>query len=443
MFEIGRELKRFFQPDAVRDGLCHGDSTLLDLIDSDLLAVEARSADIAAGRIGAKDRPRRLIEASRVWRELGRRTGDPVALRKAAASAERAAGLARKEGRRSVLATALVEQAQATLAGSDLFGDEGLDAAAEALLSDAPVTPEVLALRAAMAGRAALAGANPETLQSAAAAFDPLLAPSGHGRRRLDALARARLRLVRAEMLIGAAARLKDAGLAHRALADVSTALQVLSSTYHPVVLAQALELKGVALTRVGELGGDLAPVLEGLDALDDGLEMITADHSPMDWARLHHARGLALALIGEAAESEPAFLKALQAYGHALEALAGATDLPLRTIIAQDRAACLVRRAETKGDLYALDEAEAVLRGELAALRAPPEPLAWAVLQLNLARIYQDQAAARGRDRGEGARAGEALLAALDVFSERGLRSLTIAAEAALERLREASPAA
>jgi hypothetical protein len=105
-----------------------------------------------------------------------------------------------------------------------------------------------------------------------------------------------------------------------------------------------------------------------------------------------------------------------------------------------QDRVACLVRRAEARGDLYALDEAEAALRSELAALKSPPDPVAWAVFQLNLARIYEAQARARGADRGQHARAGEALLAAFDVFSEHGLRSLADLAATDLERVREAS---
>ncbi len=51
-----------------------------------MLEREARAADVAAGRIGARDRPRRLLEAARVWRELARRTGDATALGRAAAS---------------------------------------------------------------------------------------------------------------------------------------------------------------------------------------------------------------------------------------------------------------------------------------------------------------------------------------------------------------------
>jgi tetratricopeptide (TPR) repeat protein len=442
MFEIGRELKRFFQPDARRDGLCLGDSALLDLIDVDLLRAEARAADVSAGRIGAKDRPRRLTEAAAVWRELARRTGDPAALRKGAASAEQAARRAREENKRPELAAALCEQVRAGLAGADLFGDQGLSTAAAELLSDAPQTPAVLALQAVLHARRILAEGGPEAVLAAAANFDPLLGANGPAKRRLDGLARARLRLHRAEFLIGAGARLQDADLLRTALNDIAEAADALSSAYHPLVLAFALELRGLALTRLGELEGDLARLLEALDAFEEGLDLMTPDHSPLDWARLNHGRGLVLSLIGEATESEPAFLQALQAFAAALGQLERSPHLSLRAVAAQDRAACLVRRAETKGDLFALDEAEAVLRSELAVLPTPPDALAWAVLQLNLARIYHAQAIARGQDRGERARAADALLAAFDVFSERGLRSLSVMAEAGLERLRETSAA-
>ena len=91
MFEFGREIKRLFAADAPpRDGLTGGDPSFLELLDMDLLRSEARAADIAAGRISVKDPAQRRLEAARVWRELARRTGDPIALRNAALAAERA-----------------------------------------------------------------------------------------------------------------------------------------------------------------------------------------------------------------------------------------------------------------------------------------------------------------------------------------------------------------
>jgi len=157
MFEIGRELKKFFQPAAPRDGLSHGDSSLLELLDLRLLQSEARSADMAAGRIGARNRSQRLSEASAVWREVVRRTGDPAALRKSASCAEQAAKMARQEDRKPALTRALCEQVQTAFLGADLFGEDGLNVAADYLLGQAAATPLAQDLRVMLAARQAIA----------------------------------------------------------------------------------------------------------------------------------------------------------------------------------------------------------------------------------------------------------------------------------------------
>ena len=132
MFEFGRELRRLFGgPKASfpnKDGLTGGDGALLELLDLKMLKAEARGADVAAGRIGVRDRARRLLEAAIVWRRLARRTGDAPALRKAAATAELLAaegfaGAHRQQG----WARARIEQANCALMGAELFGDSGLE----------------------------------------------------------------------------------------------------------------------------------------------------------------------------------------------------------------------------------------------------------------------------------------------------------------------------
>ena len=436
MFEIGRELKRFFHPAAApRDGLSLGDASLLELLALELLTAEAKAADVAAGRIGVQDKPRRLLESSVVWRELARRTGDAAALRKAAACAEQAGRLARQEDRLPVEAEAICEQARAGLVGADLFGEEGLHAAADHLLSRAIDTPEVHAMTAAVKARLALGGPDPLILHHAIEAFAAVLADR---RTRLGAAERLRLKLEQAELLTGAGARLGDAALIGQALSELAELIPSLDGAYNPILLARAQELRGLALLKLAEMRGDAAAVLTALEALDAALELIAPDHSPLDWARLQHGRGLVLSALAEVSDDERTFLRALQAFGQSLGVVGKQQHLALRVVTVQDRVACLVRQAEAKGDTYALDEAEAVLRGELGALKSPPEPVTWAVLQLNLARIYEAQAKARGCGRGEHARAGEALIAALDVFSENGLRSLADMAATDLERLRE-----
>ncbi len=113
MFEIRRELKRLFvgeRTPALTDGFTGGDATLLELLDVGLLSQEAKSADVAAGRVSAKDKPQRRLEAAIVWREMARRTGDAVALRKAAAIAESAAAAFEASRRMDGWARARCEQ---------------------------------------------------------------------------------------------------------------------------------------------------------------------------------------------------------------------------------------------------------------------------------------------------------------------------------------------
>ena len=441
MFEIGRELKRFFQPETPRDGLSHGDSTLLELLDMRLLQSEARSADMAAGRIGARSRSLRLSEASAVGREVARRSGDVAALRKSASCAEQAAKLARQADRKPALTRALCEQVQTAFLGADLFGEDGLNVAADYLLGQAGTTPLVLSLRVMLTARQAIAACPLETAQATAKAFDRILAGL-RGKTRPELCAAARLRCEKAEFLTGCGARLAEPQMIEQALTDLGLAFEAADSAYHPLTAARTLELRGLALLRLGEFKGDPVAILEALDGFSLAIDLITPDHSPLDWARLHHGHGVAFAALGETGESDVAFQRSLQAFNKAQAVLRAAPDLALRAVVAQDRALCLVRRAEARGDRLALDEAEAILRGELAGQSPRPDPVAWAVLQLNLARIYMAQDALNRRGRNRRAQAGEALLAAMDVFSERGLRSLSVIADKALQELREASTA-
>jgi hypothetical protein len=57
----------------------------------------------------------------------------------------------------------------------------------------------------------------------------------------------------------------------------------------------------------------------------------------------------------------------------------------------------------------------------------------------MNLARLYEARVEITGRDDGRLARAGVALAAAFDIFSELGLRSLTDLAAQGLQRLQRA----
>ena len=163
MFEFSRELRRLLQPHTVfapaRDGLSGGEVALLELLDINLLKAEAKASDVAAGRIGAKDRPALHVHQSAVWRELARRTGDGAALRKAASAAEQAVKGLDRAARPLAWARARTEQALCAMLGAELFGDQGLNAAADFALAEASAAANRGPANAsAQAGRARIGG---------------------------------------------------------------------------------------------------------------------------------------------------------------------------------------------------------------------------------------------------------------------------------------------
>jgi tetratricopeptide (TPR) repeat protein len=448
MFELGRELKRFFAPERARaptDGLTGGDSSLLELLDSRLLAQEAKACDVAAGRISAKDKPARRLEAAIVWREVARRTGDPVALRKAAAGAETAAAGFEAAHRKDGWARARCEQAFCALLGAEIFGDPGLNAAAEVAFRDArSMVKGGLAAPLADVGLLAIeARRGLETLDAAAArAFaDRFTAPI----QALDAIAKrvvaaralaAEARLVRADLLCAWGARLKDSDLLEAAAREAQTAAERLDQAYEPLTWARAKIAHGQSLALRGEAVGDMDALAAGAGALALTLDHLTRDHSPLDWARTQVALAQALQALGEAASDARAFEHAVNCYDRAGLVLKDNATLPLRGVAAGARAVCLARGAEITGDRAVLDIAEAAMKIELAKLSPGRDPVGWALAQLHLARLYEARLGLTGVDKGERAAALMALDAALDVFADHGLRSLSVMATDAIARL-------
>jgi tetratricopeptide (TPR) repeat protein len=241
----------------------------------------------------------------------------------------------------------------------------------------------------------------------------------------------------RADLLLGLGVGGQDRAL----LVYVDTALAALVGDLDPGRLPlswmQAQTLRGQALTALGEVAGDAASIAEGVAVLKAAVAAASPQHAPLDAARASHALGLSLQAMGEACEEEVLFDRAVAAFSPALEALDRASALPYRAIVAHDGAVCLARRAERRGDLKALEQAEYGFRVALKTCNAAVDPLSWAVTQLALARIYEAQSALRP-DTGERSDAAFALTAVLDVFSERGLRTLSAATLSALDRLKE-----
>src|SRR5215469_11082829 len=365
MFE---ELKRLFTTDAPpRDGLTGGDASLLDVLDVGLLRSEARAADIAAGRISAKDPNQRRLEAARVWRELARRTGDPVALRNAALGAEKAVQGFKAEGRVKAWAAARCEQAMTAMLGAELYGDEGLNAAAEIALNDAAQASPSGACAAIAAGQLARLKAlalfkdgGYEAVKVAAAAFDgPIAALATHLRSKAVSKALlADLRCQRAELMMSAAARLSDARLYEQTIAELDRLAGRLDSAYEPLARSRALALAASARVGLGRTLGRIEDVAEGVELLVAAIDSVTPDHSPLDWARLQYALAHALQALGEGSETDRAFEHALSCYQRALWVTRDQPALALRAVLSQDQARCLARRAELAAEPELLDEA-------------------------------------------------------------------------------------
>jgi tetratricopeptide (TPR) repeat protein len=404
------------------------------------LDADALSAGLAANAVGAPLASERLIAYSVLLQDIARRSGRIETLARAAGAARRARREARAD--KTLLARAMLEQAMVLRLGSVLFGDEdatiecaGVLDLIEGLAPCALVMARVKAVRATLAGSAALAWNDArrakEAAQSLHAAAD-VLARLGAGEREV-----ADVRLERADLLIALGERNHDREPLEEAEAELHRLTRDIDPATLPVTWGRAETLRGKALAALGEATGDPAAIAEAVAALADAVAEIPAGLSPLDAARAGHALGLALQAMGEACDEEALFDRAVNAFSPALEALQLVPALPFRAIAAHDGAACLARRAERRGDLKALEQAELVFRDALKARTAAADPLAWAVTQVALARIYEAQSLLR-RDTGERADAAFALAAALEVFTERGMRSLSDGALSALKRVRQ-----
>ena len=445
MFEFRRELKRLFETDAPpRDGLTGGDASLLEVLDIELLRGECRAADIAAGRISAKEPHQRRLEAARVWREMARRTGDAVALRNAALAAERAVQGFKGAQRAKAWAAARCEQAMSAMLGAELYGDDGLNALAEIALKDTLVAAPSSAAAALASGQLARLASREvlrvggyEMARRAAAGFDaPIAMLTAHLRNKgVTKGMVADLRCDRAELLLGCAGRLKDARLHEAAIEELDKLSSGLDIAYEPLTWARVQTLRAAARVGFGETTGRIEEIAEGVEMLVAALDALTPDHSPLDWARVQQALASALQSLGEASETERAFDHALSCYERALWGVRRQPALMLRGALAQNRARCLARRAELTAQPRMLNDAIADLRRALTKLSPERDPVGWAIAQVDLAQLYAARMDLGGGD-ADRAAAGMALSTAIEVFGEHGLRSLTEQAAQTLERL-------
>ena len=444
--EFGKDLRRRF-------GRVHGadslgaDAAVLELLPVEALRIEARAAEAAAAAAPGADKARRHLDHAVILREIGRRTGEPEALVKAASSAQR--GSQETAGNMTLFAAARLEQALAALTTAELFGMDPVGETALSWFEDAAaglsahrsLRGPVSIAAARFKSRRALGVGDLDDAAVAASAFDEAIdlldahvRETGVGQ--ADAAA---ARCDRAELLIGFGSRLKERKLLERAQLDLRQLGARIDPDYLPLTWARVMALRGAALAGLGDLTGDAQTILKGTEALTAACDAASIDHSPLDHARYSHGLALARQALGDASDDDAQFDLAAADFDRSLSVLKAHPALRLRPMAAYDRAACMARRAERLREPEALERAEMAFKDELVARPPSADPVAWALLQLALARVYESRAELAGEPAAWGD-AAVALTEAMDVFTERGLKSLAEIAAAGLERLREAA---
>ena len=197
MFEFGRDLRKLFEKARESEDL-----GWLELVGADLVANEAQSMCIEAGRVSCTQPFDSWMRASALWREHARRTGHRASLDRAAAAASDAA---RHTATPDQTAMAALESGEIHLLRFDLFGGpEKLNAAVadvQSLTADRPATRSAAAaLHARLSARRARLSGEPAAMLDAAALLDAAL----HGAKGLPPTVSDDLRLDRAALGLAA-----------------------------------------------------------------------------------------------------------------------------------------------------------------------------------------------------------------------------------------------
>ncbi len=444
MFEFGRELRRIFR----NQGRVDTDPSLYELLNLKLLITQGRALDIEGGRVSTKNRFAPYLEAAQIWREYARRTGDPAAVRRAANAAENAG----KDAKTAIEgAQAVLEQALTCILSVDLFESWELLASAEKLLAEGRIVAaddEALRIRynraeGMLAARLAMRQGIADDLEPALLAMshidraieraDQQMRKTHAARDRIDASV---ARFERADLLMLVGLDRSDASLMDAVMKDFEALRVRLDAAYEPVTHARVVLRLAQATIWKGQIEGRPDVIGDGIALLTRDDEPVDYEHSPLDWVEHRHALAMGLQALAEVTMNQEIYDKAMAVYDQALKRPLQ-KPLRLRAEIVNNRAACLARHAELKGDLRSLDKAELTFKDELRGVRAGDDPVSWAILQTNLARLY----VARGDITGfmmERAEAAYALEAAHDIFVEHGMKALGRSAMEYLDRVRE-----
>jgi len=443
MFGLNRQVRKLLeeQGGALRDGLSADDMSLVEVLPLAMLLKEATEADDVAGRASGRNRSQLRLDAAILWREVTRRSGEVRALSRAASAAEAALDL---YGVRSAgWARARCEQGYAALLGAELFGDAGLLEAAEDAFRDSLSGPR-RGLSAPLAeigllsvsGRRAIVSGDAQAARVAAARFaQPIAALKAMSSRiRAARMLSVDGHILRAELLCEWGSRLGDAPLLRAAIRDTLTAASGLTPDFEPLTIARIGFARSRAQIALGEVEDDAEVVIAGVNLVTGVLADLTLEHSPLDRAQGEYILGLGQEVLGNISGEARSFERAIDSFGRALQVVSRRDGLLLRGRAAAHRVVCLARAAEISGDVAVLNSTEKAFRLELASLSAVRDREAWALVQLNLARLLLARLEITRKDRGERTGARAALSSALDVLPDQGLRGLGKSAARTLE---------
>lgn len=443
MFEFGRELRRIFR----HHDRIETDTSLYELMNLQMLIAQGRHFDIEGGRVSTQDRFTPYVQAAAVWREYARRTGDPVAVRRAAASAENA-GKAAQSAAEAALAA--LEQALTCLLGHDLFETGDLLTSAEDLLASArmavqdeePLRARFNRAEAQLAMRMAVRKGVSDDLDMAMLAMahidraieraDQRVHKTHGSAERIEA---ALSRIDRADLLMLIGQDRGDASLMTAVIRDFEALSVRLDPACEPVIHARVLLRLAQAHIWRGEIEGRPDAVSAGVALLSQQEACLDYEHAPLDWVAHQQALAQGLQILSELTLQADLHDQAMKIYDLALKRPMQKA-LIQRSRLIEARAACRTRQAESQGSLKALDAAEDAFKAELRTVRADADPIGWAILQWQLARVY----VARGEMSGfmmERAEAAYALEAALDIFHEHDMQGLAASAGALQDSIR------
>ena len=371
MFEFGRDLRKLFEKARESDDL-----GWLELIGADLVAAEAQSLGVDAGRVSCAHPFDTWMRASALWREHARRSGHRTSLDRAAAAASEAA---RHTATPDQTAAVAIESGEIHLLRFDLFGGpEKLTAAVadvQSLTADRPaIRSAAAALHARLTARRARLSGEPSAMLDAAALLDAAL----HGSRGLPPTVGDDLRLDRAALGLEAGVARRDGRLLDQAGRDLRVLVESASPDYRPLTRARALALAGAGLMALARLARNEAATAQGQALFAAAADQFTPDHSPLDWVAVQLAP----------ADADTPLARLIEA-----EALTREPGLILGALARERRLAAEAALAEAMGDVEGLTGLEAIVRRGLAEA-AGAQPLEWAADQIGMVHL----ALAKGR---------------------------------------------